>query len=288
MPIPILPTNVQIKIEEAIKEAWERKKEAEKKIKDPRNNVNEILTNYLQIKLPIHEDEFFFITTSTDIVDRLDVDFHCSRYTKLIKVIKSSPYDVKTLREISRSVVSGQRPKGGVKYIEEGVPSIGGEHITSEGDFNFGNIRYIPKEFHKNQKKSWIKPFDILIVKDGATTGKVAIVPEDFPLKESNINEHVFKIEVERGYNPYYIFSYLFSSIGQEQINRLMSGAAQKGVTREAIEKVKIIVPPAELQDKIVDGVKKRREESKKLKEEAKEVVEKAKKEVEKMMAGES
>jgi len=68
----------------------------------------------------------------------------------------------------------------------------------------------------------------------------------------------------------------------------LISGAAQKGITRDAIESTKIIVPPLEIQNTIANEIRKRKEESKRLKKEAEEVVENAKKEVEKMITGET
>ena len=286
--IPLPPKQIQNQVSKIMLDAFKKRNQNLKKADSIIKGISNLLLNELSIELPLGEDRKAYWLDARNLQHRRDPLFYYPKYLNLLNTIESSPYEVKSLKEISKAIVSGQRPKGGVKYIETGVPSIGGEHITSEGDFNFEEIKYIPKQFHENQKKSWIKPFDILIVKDGATTGKVAIIPEDFPLKECNINEHVFKVEVKGGYNRYYMFSYLFSSLGQEQINRLISGATQKGITREAIEQVKIIVPPSEFQDKIADDVKKRKEKSKKLKEEAEEVVEKAKKQVKKMMVGKS
>jgi len=250
--------------------------------------ISDILFKKLNVKLPEVENKKTYWVDITDLQERRDPLFYHPKYLSLLNAIESSYFEVNDLKVISKNIVSGQRPKGGVKYIEEGVPSIGGEHITSEGDFNFENIRYIPKEFHEKLKKSWIKPFNILVVKDGATTGKVAIVLKYFPFKECNINEHVFKIEIKSDYNLYYVFSYLFSSLGQEQIYRLISGAAQKGITRDAIESIRVITPPREVQDAIAEEVKRRKEESKRLKKEAEEVVKKAKKKVEKMIIGEA
>ena len=42
---------------------------------------------------------------------------------------------------------SGSRPKGGVRDILEGIPSLGGEHLNADGGFNFKKIKYIPEEF---------------------------------------------------------------------------------------------------------------------------------------------
>ena len=283
------PVKIQEKIVELMKTAWEEKKKRLEKSRSLLTTFDMWIKNKLKVLLSeIKKAASYLIDLEDNLGSRLDAKYNSPKFLQLLNAIENSPYEIKTLKQVSKAIVSGQRPKGGVKYIEDGVPSIGGEHITSEGDFNFENIRFIPKQFHQQQKKSWVKPYDILIVKDGATTGKVAIVPKEFPFKECNINEHVFKIEAKDGYNPYYVFSYLFSSLGQEQINRLISGAAQKGITRDAIESVKIIVPPLEIQNTIADEIRKRKEESKRLKKEAEEVVENAKKEVEKMIIGET
>lgn len=286
--IPMPPLNIQNNIAEIMENAYEEKNEKIKKANKLIGVINDIIIKELEITFPRSIEQNVYWINSDILEDRRDPSFYSPKYLNFLKAIQSSPYEIESLKEISKSITSGQRPKGGVKYIKEGIPSVGGEHITSEGDFNFENTRYIPKQFHENQKKSWINCFDILIVKDGATTGKVAIVPDDFPFRECNINEHVFKIEVEDSYNPYYVFSYLFSNLGQKQINRLISGAAQKGITRDAIESVKIIVPPTETQNKIAEDVKRKKEEAKRLKREAGEVVEKTKKEFEKMIVGET
>jgi len=286
--IPIPPFYIQNKIAEIMENAYKEKNEKIKKANELITKIDEIIIDNLGISLPRFIKQNIYWINPEILENRLDPLFYNPNYLNLLNAINSSPYETKILSELSKNIISGQRPKGGVKYIKDGVPSVGGEHITSEGNFNFKNIRYIPEQFHENKKKSWIKPFDILIVKDGATTGKVAIVPKDFPFKECNINEHVFKIEVEDNYNPYYVFSYLFSSLGQEQINRLISGAAQKGITRDAIESIRVIIPSKEIQKNIADEVKRRKEENERLKKEAEEVVKKAKKEVEKMIVGET
>lgn len=284
----IPPRIVQDEVVKIAQDGEAKKRNIVKRAKSIISEISDFIIRELVIKLLKVEDRKVYWVDVTTLQDRRDPFFYHPKYLKLLNTIENSPYEVEALKEISKNIVSGQRPKGGVKYIQEGVPSIGGEHITSEGDFNFENIRYIPKQFHENKKKSWIKPFDILIVKDGATTGKVAIVPKDFPFKECNINEHVFKIEVDYNYNPYYVFSYLFSSLGQKQINRLISGAAQKGITRDAIESIRVISPSIEIQKNIAEEVKRRMKESERLKKEAEEVAKKAKKEVEKMIVGET
>jgi restriction endonuclease S subunit len=286
--IPVPPIEIQNKIAETIVNIYAQRKQNVQMANNLLEEINHIVLKELGITIQKAEKKQIFWIDPNHLEGRRDPVFYSQRYLLLLQEIENSVYEVKSLKEISKIIVSGQRPKGGVKYITDGVPSIGGEHITSEGNFNFENIKYIPKEFHLRQKKSWIKPLDILVVKDGATTGKVTIVSEDFPFKEANINEHVFKIEIKDDYNPFYVFSYLFSNLGQEQINRLISGAAQKGITRDAIESIKIIIPPSEIQDNIEKEIKKRKEGRKRLSKEVIEIVQKAKERVEKMLIGEA
>jgi|SRR5581483_6818638 len=87
---------------------------------------------------------------------------------------------------------SGGRPKGGVRHISQGVPSIGGEHLDSNGSFRLERVKFVPDAFYKTMRHGHIAIGDVLIVKDGATTGKVALVREDFPYKKAVVNEHVF------------------------------------------------------------------------------------------------
>lgn len=50
------------------------------------------------------------------------------------------------LIDLISELESGSRPKGGVKGITKGYPSIGAEHLSNDGGFNFLNIRYIPSQ----------------------------------------------------------------------------------------------------------------------------------------------
>ena len=93
---------------------------------------------------------------------------------------------------ILETLEAGKRPKGGVKKSTKGIPSLGGEHLNSEGNFNFQKLKFVPLEFFESMSKGHVKFDDVLIVKDGATTGKVSFVRKDFPYSKAAVNEHVF------------------------------------------------------------------------------------------------
>jgi type I restriction enzyme S subunit len=172
------------------------------------------------------------------------------------------------LSEIRKVLESGKRPKGGVKNITNGVPSIGAEHITWDGGFDFSNIRYVPQEFHRSLRKGKINKGDILIVKDGATTGKTAYVSETFPFEDACINEHVYILRVDENLSiSRFVFLFLISSAGQNQIRETFHGAAQGGINSEFINQVENPLPPLAEQHRIVAHLEAVQERLKALKE---------------------
>lgn len=163
------------------------------------------------------------------------------------------------LKEYVESLESGKRPKGGA--TGEGVPSLGGEHIDSYGGFNLNKdkLKYVPQEYFDSLKKGIIKNEDILIVKDGATTGKVAYVDTDFPFKNACVNEHVFLIRTKKQLNPKYLFYFLYSELGQHLILNDFRGATVGGISKEFID-ININLPEYERQLKIISVLDKSKE----------------------------
>lgn len=127
---------------------------------------------------------------------------------------------------------SGLRPRGGVRGILEGIPSLGGEHLNDLGSFHYENMKYIPEDFFKELNYGRIFQNDILVVKDGATTGKTSFVDENFPYIHAAVNEHVFIVRViPEVVIPKLIFYYLFSNEGQNSIRLDFRGATVGGIS---------------------------------------------------------
>ena len=157
-----------------------------------------------------------------------------------------------TLSELI-TLESGLRPRGGVKGITEGIPSLGGEHLNDKGGFRSENMKYIPEEFFKSLNYGHICQSDVLVVKDGATTGKTSFVDEDFPYTQAAINEHLFIVRsIQELVTPKFVFYYLFSREGQDSIRLDFRGATIGGISRNFPEKVEIPLPPLAEQYRIV------------------------------------
>jgi len=142
-----------------------------------------------------------------------------------------------------------------VSGVTGGVPSLGGEHIGTHGGFRLDNTRFVPEEFAAKQAKGWINSGDILVVKDGATTGKVAFVGHDFPYSRALLNEHVFRCAVDRSIKAKFVFYWLHSSEGNRKILLDFRGAAQGGISRGFGSKVDVHVAPVPEQHRIVEEI---------------------------------
>jgi type I restriction enzyme S subunit len=150
---------------------------------------------------------------------------------------------------------SGKRPKGGVIGIRNGIPSLGGEHLNPNGLFNFKNIKYVPENFANNMKKGHIKLKDILIVKDGATTGKISFVDKNFPFSNAVINEHLFRCHVSEKINSKFVFYFLYSGMGQKRILSNFKGTAQGGINTSFAPNTLIPMAPINEQNRIVEKI---------------------------------
>ena len=166
-------------------------------------------------------------------------------------LIGKIPKDWEIVKLKSRvDIETGKRIKGGA--LDKGtVASIGGEHLDNEGNIRWDGMKFIPEYFYKSLKQGKVRLGDILLVKDGATTGKVALV-RSLRYKKVAVNEHVFVIRSKmHDLVNEFLFYFLFSRFGQIQIKTRFHGMIG-GITRRDIETILITLPPLEEQEAIV------------------------------------
>ena len=140
---------------------------------------------------------------------------------------------------------SGSRQKGGA--VGSGIPSIGGQQINSDGSILFGRMKFVSEEHFLTMKKGVLQDGDVLLVKDGATTGKTGYFDHKIP---AAVNEHVFIIRGTDAVLPYYLYSVVRSGTFQEALKPYIKGIIG-GVSRE-ISAIKIPLPPLQIQRELV------------------------------------
>lgn len=235
----------------------------------PRANMDELFK--MLVPLPSLSEQKYIASKIQEFMQEVErARSACERQLEAAKTLpaayirevfeseEAKKWERKRLKEVLEIIESGSRPKGGVYEIKEGIPSIGAEHLNSFGGFNFDNVRFIPKEFYQGMTKGKIQKGDVLIVKDGATTGKVSFVGDDFPYAYAAVNEHVFKLRAKGVLEQEFLFWFLYSPTGQIQIQQEFHGAAQGGINQQFVNGVYIYIPPLTEQRRIVSELKKR------------------------------
>uniref|UniRef100_A0A7C4CBF7 Restriction endonuclease subunit S n=1 Tax=candidate division WOR-3 bacterium TaxID=2052148 RepID=A0A7C4CBF7_UNCW3 len=156
--------------------------------------------------------------------------------------MKTSTWKESLLADLILPPEPGSRPPGGAHCDSGDVPSIGGENIDTAGRMILSGLKLIPRFFYMHMPRGHLRPLDVLINKDGAQTGKVAMYRGEYA--ESAVNEHVFILRGRHSVllQPYLFYCLLFDS-AQVQISRAISGSAQPGLNSRFVHLVKVKYP---------------------------------------------
>ena len=154
---------------------------------------------------------------------------------------------VEYISDISHSIETGRRPKGGVNIFTSGIPSVGAEHVKGLGNYDFSKTKYITQEYADSLKTGKIRGYELLIYKDGGKPGyfipNFSIFGEGYPFDECYLNEHVFKLDFQnRGFNIFCYF-YFKTKLIMNYLNAQGAKAAIPGINRQDIEHIPIYSP---------------------------------------------
>ena len=139
---------------------------------------------------------------------------------------------------------SGKRPKGGIRDVNDGVPSIGAENINGIGEHDFAGEKFIPREFFQEMRKGVVCDRDVAIYKDGAYIGKSSYFRDGFPHSECCVNEHVFLLRadgVRLRQNALYLWLQEPDTV--QTIRSKNANAAQPGINQQTVRGLEVILP---------------------------------------------
>ncbi len=162
-------------------------------------------------------------------------------------------YEIKVLNEVFEFIKDGTHSTP--TYTDDsinGIKFLSAKDVTT-GAINWNNIKYIPMELHKQLVKR-VKPQknDILLAKNG-TTGICAKVDTD---EIFDIYVSLALLRPKKEYNVDYLVLAINNDMTKEQFDRSLKGVGVPNLHLGEIQKVKIIVPPIELQNKFAEFVK--------------------------------
>ena len=158
------------------------------------------------------------------------------------------------LGELTEKITTGSTPKGGKEnYVKSGIPFIRCQNVW-RGYFNMNDVAHITEAMHSSLMKSSLKHGDILMTK----TGRLSTVNSSLGRSamylgkndNANISTDVFLIRLKENVSKWYV-SYILSS---DLYNSYLRGSSVGGTDKrhlykEHLEKLKIILPPLDLQN---------------------------------------
>ena len=152
-------------------------------------------------------------------------------------------WEVKRIGEILSELESGSRPKGGIKELAEGIPSIGAENINGLGKYGYTKEKLVPIDFFNKMKRGIIKHKDVLLYKDGAKVGRKAMFRDNYPYVQCCINEHVFILRTNENFYQNYLYFWLDQDWMTRKIINLNTNAAQPGINQKGVNSLPILIP---------------------------------------------
>ena len=164
-----------------------------------------------------------------------------------MSAIENGRFPMVRIKLLLDALESGRREVSDTDTFEDGVLSVGGEHIGWKGEWLLEKPRFVAREFFDAMKTGIIEKDDVLLVKDGATIGKVAIA-DKYPGQDAAVNEHVFLLRFHSQSHKKFYFYVLQSLVFQEQIQVEITGAAQPGLNTEFRNIVVVPAPPKSTQ----------------------------------------
>ena len=179
--------------------------------------------------------------------DRFEPRYH-HVFRKFEEYEKSSNHQILKFgdEKILRKITDGEH--AGQTFVKKGIRFLKNSAIK-DFSINLYDGFYITEQKHLEQKRSALKPLDILFTTIGHL-GSTAIVPEAFG--EANINQNVVKIEVNESFiDPYYLTAYLNANTTKKQIGALFTGNIHSIITYPKIKNIRIIVPDKVFQKSI-------------------------------------
>jgi type I restriction enzyme S subunit len=139
---------------------------------------------------------------------------------------------------------SGKRPKGGVRDLRDGIPSIGAENINGMGQHDFASDKFVPREFFEQMRNGVVRDRDVAVYKDGSYIGRSSYFRDGFPHSECCVNEHVFLLRsdgVRLRQNALYLWLQEPSTVAA--IRATNANAAQPGINQQSLSGLQLIVP---------------------------------------------
>ena len=205
-----------------------------------------------------------YATTVANIEGRIDADYYSPKFSHFRSQIEALPYRTVSVDDISEKIVSGfaagKQDQADNLPEDQRVPHLRPFSITPEGELSFETKKYVPKSRLKSE--DYCKKNEVIFNNTNSPdlVGKTTVFDSDVLCAASN---HMTRITVKEGVNPYYVAAFfnVLLSIGYWKL-LCTNFNNQAGVNTDTLKRVKIPLPPKEIQDQIAAELMQRRSQA--------------------------
>ena len=214
------------------------------------DNIDEQIENYLQNKLGFAQ---VLITQKQTTIGKFIKLFHLKNITRWdVYNSKNNSYSGLYSNQLLRDILIST-PKYGAGYKAEkkqrDVRYIRITDINEDGSLN-NDFASVPKF----DKQYLLKQNDFLIARTGNTVGKTFLYDES--MGQAIYAGYLIKFELDTNkVNPQYLLAYTKSSVYKQWIQNNMRISAQPNINSKQYEESPIILPPLNIQNKIVEHI---------------------------------
>ena len=147
---------------------------------------------------------------------------------------------------------SGATPLGGeAAYKKDGIALIRSMNVR-DGHFSQDGLAFIDDQQAARLEGVVVEPDDVLLNITGASVARVCRAPRD--VLPARVNQHVAIIRPTSGFDPRFLEQcVLFPSMKRRLLRIAGTGATRQAITKDAIERLTVIQPPRNEQDRFAD-----------------------------------
>jgi restriction endonuclease S subunit len=274
--LPFPKDSIQQKIINLMENAYLQKRKNEEETHGLLTNIDKILLEGLNLNLPEIRTSNYYTVNSSKIKNRIDPYYYQPDFSKFIQVFIGSENVFKSLGNIINGIVNGFDYR---KFSDKGTPYL---RVSNIKPFKIDrtDVAFVDLNAEDISKAIQLKKGDILLTRKG-TFGNAVSIESDL---DDIISSEIFKIDLKKSVNPFFLSAVLNSPIGQIQFDRLKIGAIMGSLSQDSVKSVLIPVPSMNKQRNISYAIQDCLKKANELKSESIDIIEHAKKKVEKIL----
>lgn len=147
----------------------------------------------------------------------------------------------------------GKTPiKLGGQWSDEGITALSAKNVKDGKLVNLKEVGYVNDELYEKWMKEKLNTFDILLTSE-APLGEVAVLISN---TKYCLSQRLFAIRANEKCKPTYLYSFLRSKVGKENVQKRATGSTVVGIRQSELRNIEILLPNIETQIAFEEVVK--------------------------------